>query len=72
MLPDLPFVTHLNILNLLGEFDILLGQTGLVRCDINNGAVEFLNPNIQLCDGNFQLFDMFNGDQTFLVQALDL
>lgn len=48
---------YLQVLDFLDQFDVLLGQTSFVAGDIDDGAVELLNFDIELRNMNLQLFN---------------
>lgn len=64
--------SHLQVLDFLDQLDILLREASLVRCDIDDGAVQFLDLDAQLVDGDFELFGVLDADQTLLGYVLDL
>lgn len=64
--------THLQVLDLLDELDVLLGQAGLVGGDVDDGAVQFLDLDVELADRNLQLFGVLDGDEFLLVDGFDL
>lgn len=66
------FFSYLDILNFLDELDVLLCQASLVRGDIDDGAVELFDPDVQFGDAYFQSLGVLDRDQSLLVQALDL
>lgn len=46
-------VAYFEVLDLLNQFDVLLGQAGLVRGNVDDGAVELFDLDIQFVDGDF-------------------
>lgn len=62
----------LQVLDLLDEFDVFLGEAGLVGGDVDDGAVELLDFDVEFVDGDFELLGMFDGDEFLLVDGLDL
>lgn len=40
-----------------------LGEASFVGGDVNNGAVQFLNADVEFVDGHFQLFGVFDADE---------
>jgi len=52
----------LEVLDFLGEFDVFLRKAGLVGCDVDHGAVQLLDADVQFVDGHFQLLGVLDGD----------
>lgn len=59
--------TYFQVLDLLDQLDVLLGQTGLVGGDVDDGAVQLFNFDVEFIDGDFQFFGVLDGDEFFLV-----
>lgn len=65
-------VSYLQVLHFLYQLDVFLRKTSFVGGDVNNGAVQFLDFNVQFADRNFQFFSVFHRNNTFLVQGFNL
>lgn len=50
-------VTNLQVLNFFDELNILLRQALLVRGDVNNGAVQFLDFDVKFADIDFKFLN---------------
>lgn len=64
--------SYLEILNFFDELDVFLRQPGFVRRDVDDGTVEFFDPNVDFANGDLQFFGMFHAYETFLVEGFYL
>lgn len=63
---------YLQILDFLNEFNVLLAEAGLVRGDIDDGAVQFLDLNIQFRDIDFEFLNVLGNHDFLLADGFNL
>lgn len=66
------FQIQFQILNIFSEFNIFNWQTLLVRCDIDNGAIQLFDFNIKFSDADLQFLNMLEAKDFFLGDRFDL
>lgn len=62
----------LQILDVLGQLNVLLREAGSVGANVDNGAVKLLDLHVQLGDRDLQLGDVLLRHDLLLVVGLDL
>lgn len=63
---------YLQVLNIFGEFDVFLWQASFVAGDVDDGAVEFLNFDIEFWNVDLQFFDGLDWDELFFCYTVQL
>lgn len=65
-------LAHLKVLNFLNELNILLRQALLVGGDVHNGAVQLLDLDVQLADGDLEPLAVLGDGDLLLGHVLHL